>query len=227
MRGAEQFSLYLLWRRTQSLKSLTLHCSEHVRPNADVLRRLCSCVHKLSPSADELLFLMAWDADPLYGRVWKSDRAQTFVLPAPPNHFNSELIVATLAASLPSLTHLHIKCMQEASSVSTLLQRMDSRLTLLQGSTASLLQPPSAALSCTALVSLCIYDCDECGCRAEEMSNMFACLTACPTLTELAVIARSRDMWPLKTIHLIALPQMRYLHLHIHLTLGLDETPQP
>ena len=204
------------------LKSFSLQCPTGVHPKVDALRRLCSSVHQLSLSAHELL-LMAWGSDTLYDRVWETHSVSTFVLPAPSNYLGKHKVIATLAASLPSCTQLHVDHEQEASSVSKLLRRLNGPLAFLRGSTASLLQLPSAAISCTWLVSLCIFDRDSCNFCAEQLSAIFASLTTCPSLAELSVIARSRDAWPSSDIvYLCTLLQMRHLHFHIYRRLDFN-----
>jgi len=158
---------------------------------------------------------MAWGTDSLFQRVWKAHGVQTFVIPAPRGYLSRKPVVASLATSLPSLTHLHVEHEQGASRLSTLLQRIGGRLTFLRGSTGSLLlQLTSAALSCTALESLCIIDRSECGCGLQQARDMLACLTACPSLTELTVIDYVRTgAWPDGTTLYPVLPQLRHLHV--------------
>ena len=215
MQDALNTALAAIAGNTRSrLKSLALHCPTSIQPNVRVLRRLCSSAHQLSLSANELL-LMAWGTDALYSRVWKAHSVESFVLPAPSDYLINKLIIATLATSLPSCTHLHVDNKQEASSVSTLLLHLGSRLSFLRCDSASLLQLPSAAISCIALVSLCIFDRHPCESRIQQVTDVFRCLTACASLVELTIIAcGAADVWPEGTAYYTPLPQLRHLHIH-------------
>ena len=201
-------------------KNLTLHCPLVILLDLHVLRRLCSSVRQLSLSGDELL-LMAWGGDALHARVWTTHSVQVFTVPCSLNFLTTELVVTTLAVALPSLQYLVVDHKQEASRVSALLQRLGSCLVFLRSCTVSLLQLPSAAASCTALESLCIFDYDACECDAEQISAIFSSLTACPSLTELNVTACPPCAWPRRDfVYLCALPQLRFLHIRVHRNSG-------
>ena len=45
---------------------------------------------------------------------------------------------------------------------------------------------------------------------------MLVYLRACPSLTELTVIGCQQKHWPMETVSIAVLPQLRYLQLHTH-----------
>ena len=197
------------------LSSLGLHCPTSLLPSIDILRGLCTSVQLLSLSPNALL-LMAWDTDTLYQRVWKTHSVQVFTVRCEVlAYLDSSLVIATLAASLPSLTSLLIEHDCEASSVNMLLKRLGSRLPFLHACTDSLFKLPAVIAWCTALVSLCIVDRHACQCNTEKITDMLKCLAQCPTLTELTVIACAQERWPVQPVYFHPIPQLRYLHIHM------------
>ena len=145
----------------KQLTALALHCLQHIHPAANILRHLCSSVKHLSLSANQLL-LMAWAADPLFARVWKTHSVESYAICAR-DYLSKPLVVTTLATALPSCTHLSFDHGQGASSMNALLWRLGGRLTFLRAPTASLLQLPSVAPILIALTSLSIVDSEVCG----------------------------------------------------------------
>ena len=102
---------------------------------------------------------MAWGHDASHTRAWMAHSVQSLIIPsgALDNHAG-ELVIATVAAALPSCTQLHIDGAQDASRVSELMQRLGGRLVFLRSSTPSLLRLPYVIHACTSLKSLCNFD---------------------------------------------------------------------
>ena len=218
-------ALDFLASRSTPLTSLALHCcnwrtdpANVVRPTTAVLQRLCPSVQHLSLTALELL-LMAWGtyspADLSSGSVWMAHSVQSLVFP-PLSYFgylDNQQAVATVAAALPSATHLHIDGEQQVAHVDVLLRRVCNRLAFLRCNTIQLLQLPSVAASMTALKSLCIIDFSHR--RYHEMTDQqvrgaFASLTSCTALRELTFIAAKRLPFPINAMFVTALPQLTY-----------------
>ena len=180
--------------RNRSLTALRLDCAyltpdydlpgEVVQPSVDALRLICSSVKHLSMSAPELL-LMVWGTNsiPESARAWQAQSVQSFALPTLhiPGYLTSD-IVTTLAATLTSLTHLHVQSEQDTAHVSALLQHFGGRLTFFRVPAVSLQLSPSVALSCTALVSLYINDERTWTKLGESIQSSLACLASCPSV---------------------------------------------
>ena len=221
-------SLSVIASRAHSqLTALSLHCIHQVRPRVDLLRRLCLSAQQLSLSAAELL-LMAWGTDSLYTRVWKAPSVQSFTVlarAAPSGFFTNKLVRAAFAASLPSVTHLHVEGELDPLMMSSLMQKVGYRLVFLRSTTAALQQLPSSfATTCSALTSLCLLDSESCGLSVQVIDSVLACLVGCPTLTELSVIALNHSLWPGTAVHFFHLPQLRYLHIRTYRVLDYIDT---
>ena len=106
---------------------------------------------ELSLSANELL-LMAWGSNPLYDRVWKARGVRSLVVPtqAPPSYLSDDLVVTTLATSLPSVNYLRLDAVFEpADGASKLLRLLSGQLQFSSAPAPSLASCPLQA--CHAL----------------------------------------------------------------------------
>ena len=216
-------------RSPNSLKSLSLHFPQILRPSDDTsLRPLCSSVVELSLSASELL-LMARGNDPYSERMWTAHSVQTFVLPeqAQAHYLDNDLVVTTLSTALPSCTHFRVegRYVNPAEVAKLLQQPLGGRLTFFQCTAPIISGLPSLGASCSALASLTITDTESDELRGDKINNIYACLASCASLTELSVV---NSGWAVQfdiPAYLIPLPQLEFLHVHADRIIVKDGQP--
>ena len=228
----------------QSLTSLALLCSarsnlrlpcDGVRPTHDALRSLCSFVRQLSLAPDDLV-LLSWGDDARRSRVWKTLSVRSFVITRSISHeyFSQEHVVAALRASLPSLTHLHVRCLHEAGGMDKALRWLGDRLAFLRCATSALHQPHVVFAACTGLTSLYLTV-DQPTWKMEwhkdkQLDRLLTALSDCGTLEELTVVVEwgpwsGGTFWQQRfkqVAGLAALPR-RYLHIRSAVAIDVDQ----